>query len=699
MSTVDNHPVAVDAYPSDVPGVVNTPRVAVVLLSKDEPALADSLRVLEPQVRALGGEVIVVDASQGRLDDIRVAYPWVRWIDYVRPIGVTITIPHQRNVGVRAAIAPVVAFCDAGGMPTEHWLDELVQPILRGELDVTCGPVRSTRASVYKVINDVVDGTVVESVLTANLAFTRAAFDAVGGFSECYEYGSDADFAWRLIDAGHPPISVHAAVMGMDWGDWNLQKKRSWRYGKARARLFQRHRHRRVRILTGSPEIVVYPVLIVTAVASLVLAALGLFFAPLLPAFALFVLWLRNRHTAKPWGVIVDHIIYSGSFLNELAASAWRRLFGGGSYAMHMPKDSGPYQPYLLDALREHGVPASYLPSPTRSKTVNLLLLPLTMVRARLAGVRVVHVHWLHDFHLPWLSGRPLAGRLVMGWFRLWLAGTRALGLRLVWTAHNVLPHNPIFLDDTEARIALVRHTDAIIAHTEVTARELSARFGASGAVVIPQGATPPPQARDVATSRDRLGWDRDKTTLVIVGKVEPYKGIVTLLDELTHRAGNGQRVLDGAALVIAGSCSNPSLSNMIRTLVTDLQQAGVDVRFNEGALSEQSFWDHLQAADVALFPFDAITNSGSLVAALSAGAPSLVTDLPAFDEIDTDAVRKAGPAMAAFVEAVLDLVSAPAVDRDHMSDEALLWVGVRDWGRVAAATRTLYESIEEDKR
>ena len=698
MSIVDDHAVAADSRVVEV-GNSPTPRVAVVLLSKDEPALADSLRVLEPQVRALDGEVIVVDASEGRLDEIRCTFPWVRWIDYIRPIGVTITIPQQRNVGVRAALAPVVAFCDAGGVPTERWLDELVQPILRGELDVTCGPVRSTRSSVYKVINDVVDGTVVESVLTANLAFTRAAFDLVGGFSEGYEYGSDADFAWRLIDAGHPPISVQAAVMGMDWGDWSLQKKRSWRYGKARARLFQRHRHRRVGILTGTPEIVVYPVLVVGGLLSLALAALGMFMAPVLPAAALGVLWLRNRHTAKPWGVIIDHIIYSGSFFTELAASVWRRMFGGGSYVMHMPKDAGPYQPYLLDALGEHGVSSSYLPSPTGSKTVNLLLLPATMLRARLAGVRVVHVHWLHDFHLPWVAGSPLAGRLVMGWFRLWLAGTQLLGLRLVWTAHNVLPHNPIFLDDTEARIALVRHTDAIIAHTEVTARELSERFGAAAAVVIPQGATPPPHTRDVASSRARLGWDTDKTMLVIVGKVEPYKGIVTLLEELTRRAANKQRVLDAATLVIAGSCINPALSDTIRTLVTDLQKSGVDVRFDEGALSEQSFWDHLQAADVALFPFDAITNSGSLVAALSAGAPSVVTDLRAFDEIDTVAVRKAGPEIDIYVDAVLDLVSASAADRDHMSEEALLWAGARDWGRVATATRALYASLEKEGR
>ena len=695
MSTVDR----TQHTPTDGTRPSIVPKVAVVLLSKDEPALDDSLRALRPQLDAHDGECIVVDASEGRLEYIRNEYPWVKWIDYVRPVNVGITIPHQRNVGVRAATAPIIAFCDAGGIPTEDWLETLVAPIIDGRHDVTCGPVRSTRASVYKVINDLADGTVVDTVLTANLAFTRDAFDAIDGFDERYQYGSDADFAWRLIDAGHPPISIQAAVMGMDWGDWNLQKKRSWRYGKARARLFRYHPARRVRILTRSPEVIVYPTAVLGTFATAVVALFTGWWALLAGPLAVFaVLFARNAKTGKALGVMADHIIYSTSFISEMVLSLFRRLPTSGAYAMHMPKDSGPYQPYLIDALDEVGVPSCYLPSPTPSKTINLALLPLTTLCARVTGVRVVHVHWLHDFSLSW-SRSAMANKAVFAWFRLWLSWSKMIGLDLVWTAHNVLPHNPIFTDDVAARIALLSHTDAVIAHTAAAADEVHGRFGGPTPYVIAQGATPPPTGRDRDASRGRLGWDVQGTTLVVVGKVEPYKGIVTLLTELERRLGAGDTdPLHGACLVIAGSCSDQNLKARIDGLVRRLGAAGLALSFDERALTENEFWDHLHAADLALFPFDAITNSGSLVAALSAGVGAVVTDLPAFAEITTPAVVKAGPEIAAYVDAVLELVEGPADARDRMGSEGLAWAAGRDWAHVARATRAVYENVQDAK-
>lgn len=669
--------------------------VSVILLSKDEPALAETLRSLHPQLSALDGECIVVDASEGRLDWIRLEFPWVRWIEYVRPMNVGVTIPHQRNVGVRAASSPIIAFCDAGGEPSPLWLATLTRPIISGEYDVTCGPVRSTRASVYRIINDIADGTVVDTVLTANLAFTRAAFDAVGGFDERYEYGSDADFAWRLIDAGHPPVSVRAAVMGMDWGDWNLQKKRSWRYGKARARLFRYHPARRVRILTRSPEVLVYPTALLGSVITVAAVTLTAWWPLLAGPVAVFaVLFARNANTGKPLGVMADHIIYSASFFNELMLSTLRRLPNHGHFVVHMPKDAGPYQPYLLEALDRAGTPSGYVLSPTRSKTVNLLLLPVTITLARLAGVRVVHLHWLHDFDLIWSAGR-IRNAMVFFWFRLWLWWTRLIGLYIVWTAHNVLPHNPIFRDDVAARVALTHSSDAVIAHTMVAADEVRACFGGPVPYVIAQGATPAPFPRDRHASRARLGWADDVTTLVIVGKIEPYKGIVTLLGEIERRcAGDGLDPLQGARLIIAGACADSALKSCIAEAVERLAGAGVEVCFDERTLGESEFWDHLHAADLALFPFDAITNSGSLVAALSAGVGAVVTDLPAFAEIDTPAVVKAGPVIGQYLDTVVGLAGGPASYRDRMGTLGLEWAADRGWDRVAHATRGVYEDI-----
>lgn len=671
------------------------PTVAVVLISKDEASLATSLSLLYPQIKELGGECIVIDASEKRLDYIRLDFPWVRWIDYTAPLGVNVTIPHQRNVGVRAARADIIAFCDSGGTPSDNWLKDLVQPIMNLQYEVTCGPVESTKASVYKIINDFPDGQVVDTVLTANLAFSRRAFEAVSGFDERYQYGSDADFAWRLISAGFPPISINSALMGMNWGDWKLQKRRSWRYGKARSRLFTLHPSRRLRILNRSPEVIVYPTLIFLLFSSLVLAALlGIYYYISIPFIGFILLYLKNFKTGKPLSVIIDHIIYSTSFFVELLISSLRRFIISRGYVAHLPKDMGPYQPYLMKGLESVGVESGYLPYPTASKTLNLILLPATILYLAISGVKILHIHWVHDFDLRWSKGL-LSGNLLYFWFKVFLRWSKFLGLSIVWTAHNILPHNKIFLDDVKARKKLIAYSDGIITHTEESSNELRERFGASNISVIAQGSTPPPNIRDPKASRKALGWPEDEIIFVILGRVEPYKGIVSFLIELEHRVEKGlDNSLQEVIFVIAGLCSNNELKNSITEIVDRLKIAGVLVTFDEGSISEAKYWDYLHGADYALFPFDSITNSGSLVAALSAGTPSLVTDLPAFFEIESPAIIKAGPEISTYFESLLQLIDLPKSERAGLSREALKWASGRSWDSVGNLTAKVYREI-----
>ena len=110
--------------------------ISIVIISKDEPSLDDTLVSLPSQVAALGepGEIIVVDASAGRLDHIkqRHAIP-VRWLDFQQPPRVRISIPHQRNAGVRAARGDIIVFTDAGCLPEKEWLKWMVESLRAGE--------------------------------------------------------------------------------------------------------------------------------------------------------------------------------------------------------------------------------------------------------------------------------------------------------------------------------------------------------------------------------------------------------------------------------------------------------------------------------------------------------------------------------------------------------------------------------------
>jgi glycosyltransferase involved in cell wall biosynthesis len=258
-------------------------------------------------------QILVVDASAGRLDDIRARHDGaVRWVQFERPPGVAVTIPHQRNAGVRAASGDIIVFTDCGCVPADGWLARLTAPIRDGEM-VTAGRTLALAegGSIYDgpAAPGRNAGGYLTECPTINMALRREAFDAVGGFDESFAYGSDVDFSWRLTDEGFRIRAVPAAVIRHDWGSWRRQLRRSYAYGKARARLYRKHKSRRGRMLRDDPVAVAYPLFL-----------LGLPLTVLFPLYPLLLAvpaW-RNRHSGAI-RVLTDHIAYGAGVLAELA--------------------------------------------------------------------------------------------------------------------------------------------------------------------------------------------------------------------------------------------------------------------------------------------------------------------------------------------------------------------------------------------
>ena len=223
-----------------------TPRVSVIVVSRNERALADTLKRLHPQCLAIDAECIVVDSSTGQLHDVAATAPWVRWIDYVPPRPGQRTVSQQRNIGCVAARGDVLVFCDVGGVPDSQWLELITAPLLAGEAQATAGPLRPLHPGTYPVLNDIATSHPVPIVITANLAFTKTAFALANGFDERYVYGEDTEFGWRLADQGITVVSVHEAGMTMDWGSTRRHLRRRWMDGRGKGRqwvLARDHRH------------------------------------------------------------------------------------------------------------------------------------------------------------------------------------------------------------------------------------------------------------------------------------------------------------------------------------------------------------------------------------------------------------------------------------------------------------------------
>jgi GT2 family glycosyltransferase len=289
--------------------------ISIVIISKDEEGLDSTITDVARQAQAFeeSSEIVVVDASGDRLDHIRRRHETrVRWVQFEQPPGVRVSIPHQRNVGVNSARGESIVFIDANCQPEPEWLARLVGPLRKDEY-VTVGQALASPGSVKlydRLAQRAMESAYVTECATINLAFRREAFDAVGGFDEGFAYGSDIDFSWRLTDAGYRLRSVSDAVVRHDWGTRRRQLRRSYVYGRARMRLYRKHKMRRRHVLRNDPTLIIYPLFLLGLPLTLVF--------PFYPALLLIPVW-RNRNSG-PVTVVVDHLIYGVGVLAELVA-------------------------------------------------------------------------------------------------------------------------------------------------------------------------------------------------------------------------------------------------------------------------------------------------------------------------------------------------------------------------------------------
>jgi GT2 family glycosyltransferase len=289
--------------------------ISIVIISKDEASLDDTLLDVICQAKELRepSEIVVIDASDGRLDHIRQRHAAeVRWIQFEQPPDVRVSIPHQRNAGVQAAQGEIIVFTDAGCRPEPRWLSQIVAPLLKNE-HITVGLTLATPGSstLYDHgARQAMKSRYLTECSTINLAFRRDVFEAVGRFDESFAYGSDVDFTWRLSDGGYRIRSVPDAVVRHDWGGRRRQLRRSYVYGRARMRLYRKHRARLRHVLQHDPAAVIYPVFILGLPLTIIF--------PFYPALLLVPAW-RNRANGAV-RVLLDHLVYGAGILTELVS-------------------------------------------------------------------------------------------------------------------------------------------------------------------------------------------------------------------------------------------------------------------------------------------------------------------------------------------------------------------------------------------
>lgn len=205
----------------------------------------------------------------------------------------------------------------------------------------------------------------------------------------------------------------------------------------------------------------------------------------------------------------------------------------------------------------------------------------------------------------------------------------------LVWVVHNVVPHrNPSPRLQRWFMRRLTGILDGIITLSETSLRSVAEQYPATADVH--QLVVRHPVYRATHTNTDvargalsqRLSEiPTDTTVLAAWGKIETYKQIEQLVEQALQ--------LDpGVLTVVAGHCSDQAVAARLR----EQQRRHPDrLLVAIGHLEPAELQSLLERANAAVFNFSTITNSGSVIASLSAGVPVIAPRHPGLEELQLE--------------------------------------------------------------
>lgn len=273
------------------------------------------------------------------------------------------------------------------------------------------------------------------------------------------------------------------------------------------------------------------------------------------------------------------------------------------------PLADNPYQARLHQALEARGVEL-------------LVGEPLTPGWARsVSGVTAVHLHWVEYLvrsqrggRLRGLFGLLRTGRLLLG---LWILRRR--GIAIVWTVHNLAPHESAFPRLERLALLLVaRLSDRLLVHSAWAAEQVARTFGRrvrDRIRVAPHGNYIESYAEDARPRevvRAELGLPPEAFVYLLFGVLRPYKRVPEAIEAFATLDAQDAR------LVVAGGVDDPELKRRIE----EAADADPRVRLRLGFVPDAAVGGLFRASDAAVLNYAEVFSSGALLLALSFGVP-----------------------------------------------------------------------------
>jgi glycosyltransferase involved in cell wall biosynthesis len=229
-------------------------------------------------------------------------------------------------------------------------------------------------------------------------------------------------------------------------------------------------------------------------------------------------------------------------------------------------------------------------------------------------------------FHLHWEEAIVTDAGLTPERFLDALAQFRANGGRIVWTVHNLDPHDPARRSiSRDLRPGLLELADAIHVHST---HALAALAGAWGTIPRQTRIIPHPNyagwypVLDRQAARVDLGLQDARMVILAPGRLAPYKRTNALIEAFVRVAGPDDVLLVAGALAKGHEIAVPPDSRV--RVVTDFASAEQFARLHA-------------ACNLVVLPYAASLTSGSAILAATLGRGVLGADTPGLRDAVAD--------------------------------------------------------------
>ena len=235
-------------------------------------------------------------------------------------------------------------------------------------------------------------------------------------------------------------------------------------------------------------------------------------------------------------------------------------------------------------------------------------------------GIQIANFHWArlllerwHIWHIHWPDGviagnRPswvLLLRIALFWLLIRLS--RLKRTRIVWTAHNLMPHESghpgmerwffgILTANLAAVICLSRSAKALLRQQYPAIRDIPVYVVPHGHY---RGCYPDVISRQEA--RRKLGLGAEELVFLFIGQLRRYKNVIQLIECFRDGARQDWR------LVIAGEPRDAALGGEVAALASACNQIVPILEF----IPNDELQVYLRAGDVVVLPYKEILQLG----------------------------------------------------------------------------------------